>query len=264
MSELSNKGNTDVAYIKNGKLLAEKGKILFPITVMELNSIISNADLSAVLQRESGAPYTLVMLNADQSPHTDAEPATLRELLFQQDDAMFAVTSRSWQVSHFMDTHRYCGKCGGKKSLLSHEVAMHCKVCDLTQYPRICPSIIVAITRGRELLLAKNARHPEGMMSILAGFNEAGESLEATLHREVMEEVGIKVHNVEYFNSQSWPFPHSLMVGYIAEYHSGDIEVDGEEILHADWFDIDDLPVTPPGKSIAGKIIAEVKSRGQK
>ena len=81
------------------------------------------------------------------------------------------------------------------------------------------------------------------------------------MHREVFEEVGVKVKNVEYFNSQPWPFPHSLMVGYLAEYDSGDIVVDGKEIIQADWFDIDNLPVVPPKFSIAGRLIEETQKR---
>jgi NAD+ diphosphatase len=95
----------------------------------------------------------------------------------------------------------------------------------------------------------------------LAGFVESGETLEEAVHREVFEEVGVKVKNVEYFKSQPWPFPHSLMIGYLAEYDSGDIVVDGKEIIEADWFDINDLPTVPPKFSIARRLIEETQKR---
>ena len=99
------------------------------------------------------------------------------------------------------------------------------------------------------------------MYSTLAGFVESGESLENAVHREVMEEVGVKVKNLEYYGSQPWPFPHSLMVGYIAEYAGGDICIDDDEICDANWYRFDELPSTPPKLSIAGQLIEEVVNR---
>jgi NAD+ diphosphatase len=142
------------------------------------------------------------------------------------------------------------------------EMAMHCHTCQHRSYPRVSPCIIVAIRRDNQILLAQGERQKEsGFFSILAGFVESGETLEQAVHREVFEEVGIKVKNVEYFSSQPWPFPHSLMVGYIAEHDSGDIVVDGKEIIEADWFNIDNLPIVPPKFSIAGRLIEETQQR---
>jgi NAD+ diphosphatase len=98
------------------------------------------------------------------------------------------------------------------------------------------------------------------MYSTLAGFVESGESLEQAVHREVFEEVGVKVKNLRYYNSQPWPFPHSLMVGFVAEYDEGEIRCQENEIDDAQWFDIDALPTIPPKVSIAGQLIAETVS----
>lgn len=189
----------------------------------------------------------------------------LRELLALMPPQDFQHVAQAWQYSLFLRTHRYCGRCGEKMRQVSWEMAMHCDKCGHRVYPRVSPCIIVAIHNNKQILLAQGARQkPLGFYSILAGFVESGESLEQTLHREVMEEVGVSVKNIEYFGSQPWPFPHSLMVGFIAEYDSGDIVVDGNEIIEANWYEPDELPNIPPKLSIAGRLIEETLQRIKK
>jgi NAD+ diphosphatase len=130
-----------------------------------------------------------------------------------------------------------------------------CPNCGNVIFPVICPAIIVAIEKEGKILLARNSRFPKGRYSVLAGFVEPGESLEDTVKREVMEEVSIEVDRIRYFGSQPWPFPHSLMLGFTAEWESGEICVDGIEIAHADWFGPDELPNTPSTRSISGRLI---------
>jgi NAD+ diphosphatase len=135
------------------------------------------------------------------------------------------------------------------------ERSLRCPACGLLCYPRISPAVIVLVRRGDEALLARGARFPLPFYSTLAGFVEVGESLEQTVHREIREEVGVEVDRVTYFGSQPWPFPHSLMVGFTAEWASGEIRPDGTEILDARWFAADALPQVPPPLSIARRLI---------
>ena len=135
--------------------------------------------------------------------------------------------------------------------------AKHCASCGLINYPRLSPSIIVLVTRGDEMLLARNAAWPNGMYSTLAGFVEPGESIEQTVHREVFEEVGLRLGKLKYFGSQSWPFPNSLMLGFHAEYESGDIVCQEGEIADAQWFKPESLPQIPPKTAISGWLIEE-------
>ena len=123
----------------------------------------------------------------------------------------------------------------------------------MLRFPRLSPAVIVLIERadGR-CLLGRNGLWDIPMYSTLAGFVEPGETLEDTVHREVFEEVGVRVRNIRYFGSQPWPFPNSLMLGFVAEYDGGEISVDGEEVVDAGWFAPDELPMTPPTMSIAG------------
>lgn len=133
----------------------------------------------------------------------------------------------------------------------------------IVNWQRMNKSIIVAVVRENEILLAHNKNFRLNWYSVIAGFVEPGETFEDCVIREVMEEVGIRVKNIQYFGSQPWPFPDSLMVGFIAEYESGDITVDGEEIDHAAWYECDNLPPRPTNTSIAGRLIEAVVSKWQ-
>jgi NAD+ diphosphatase len=190
------------------------------------------------------------------------EAISLRAMLMQSEFALYGIASRAWQIALFMRTHRFCGQCGSTMQQIDWEMAMQCARCNHRCYPRISPCIIVAIRRDDKLLLAQGKPHKSRQMfSTLAGFVESGETLEQAVHREVFEEVGIKVKNLRYFSSQPWPFPHSLMVGFLADYDSGDIKVDGHEILEAYWFAHNELPVIPPKFSIAGQLIQQTISQ---
>ena len=132
---------------------------------------------------------------------------------------------------------------------------MVCPACGLLAYPRISPAVMVLIERGDELLLARSPRFRPGIFSALAGFVEAGETLEHCAHREVREEVGVEINNLRYFSSQPWPFPDSLMVAFFADYVSGDITPEPSEIEEAHWFSRSALPSLPDPVSIARQLI---------
>ncbi|WP_439102394.1 NAD(+) diphosphatase [Congregibacter sp.] len=183
------------------------------------------------------------------------QAGSLYQLLGRVDDGVFALAGRAAQLLDWQRDHRFCGRCGQQMQIADGERAMACGSCKTLLYPRISPCVIMLITRGDEMLLARNARFPRPMYSSLAGFIEAGESAEDTLRREVREEVGVEVAEIEYFGSQSWPFPNQLMLGYFAEYASGDITPDLDEIAEANWYHPNDLPPVPPPSSIAGQLI---------
>ena len=183
----------------------------------------------------------------------------LRELHAQIGDTLFSLAGRAVQIVNWDRTHQYCGQCGTPTETVSFERAKECPNCKLTSYPRLSPAIIIAVTRcmgdEKRILLARNHRFPPGRYSVVAGFVEPGESLEDTARREVFEEVGIRIQNIRYFDSQPWPFPNSLMLGFTAEYESGDFVLEEEEIADAQWFAADDLPRLPPKISIARRLI---------
>ncbi|WP_150540215.1 NAD(+) diphosphatase [Actinobacillus vicugnae] len=165
---------------------------------------------------------------------------------------------RAVSLNHFINTHKFCGRCASSTELAPNEIAVHCPHCELRSYPTISPSIIVAVRRGRQILLANHLRHKGTIYTTLAGFVEAGEPIEQTVEREVWEESGLKIKNIRYFGSQPWAFPNSLMLGFLADYASGEISLQEEEIFDAKWFDCDEvLPELPPEGTIALELIRE-------
>ncbi len=179
----------------------------------------------------------------------------LRALYGRLDDSLFALAGRALQFIDWDRTHQFCGRCGTPTRHRSHERARECPACALIVYPRIAPAVMCLIRRGREILLARSPRFAPGMYSALAGFVEPGESLEQCLAREVLEETGVRIANTRYFASQPWPFPHSLMIAFVADYAGGEITPAPEEIEDAQWFGIDALPKLPNRISIARRLI---------
>lgn len=193
----------------------------------------------SVLQSENTTPYIL---------------KTLRESFTILDEFHFSLAMRAYQVLNWELTNRYCSRCGSPLNISSSEVAKVCPECQFTVYPRINPAVIVAIIKDNSILLARNSNFP--MHSVIAGYVEAGESLEETVIRETFEEIGITVKNVRYFSSQPWAFSYSLMIGFTAEYDSGEITPDGIEIEGAAWYTKDNMPSALPGPlSISRKLI---------
>jgi NAD+ diphosphatase len=191
---------------------------------------------------------------------SDGAAVDLRRFHGMVPEHHWLAAGRAVQVVEWARTHRFCGRCGEPTELVTGERAMRCPACGLTSFPRLSPAMITLVTRGepgrnQEALLARGVQFPRPMYSCLAGFVEPGESLEAAVVREVEEEVGVVVTNPRYFGSQPWPFPNSLMIGFRADWASGDIVCDPSEIVDADWYRKDDLPTIPPGISIARKII---------
>ena len=165
------------------------------------------------------------------------------------------VLSAGKKTQHWLENHRFCGRCGAPLELKPHDRVLSCPECQTGYYPKISPAVITAVMKGDEILLGHNKRFPEGLYSLIAGFVDPGESAETTVAREVLEETGIEVQNIRYYGSQPWPFPDSLMLGFIAEYRAGELRPDRQEILDARWFSLDNLPILPMRGSIARRML---------
>ncbi|HIP76750.1 MAG TPA: NAD(+) diphosphatase [Psychromonas hadalis] len=205
------------------------------------------------------SPCYLVML-ADKQDVGMGEYVGLRSILGKVSDELFDMAGRALQVAHFYKTHQYCGQCATPMRAIKWENAMQCDSCGHRAYPRVSPCIIVAIRKENKILLALHKRHDteNPIFTVLAGFTEAGETLEQCVEREVFEESSIRIKNIEYVKSQPWPFPHSLMMGFVADYYSGEIKVDPHELISADWYDLNDLPNIPNIGTVARKLINKV------
>jgi NAD+ diphosphatase len=172
-----------------------------------------------------------------------------------EDDA-FRLAFRTYHIRNWLKNNRFCGSCGQATQPVTEELAVRCPQCGHIAYPRISPAIIVAVTKGEEILLAHSNRFPKGRYSVIAGFVEPGETLEECVRRELAEEVGVEVTDIRYFGNQPWPFPDSLMVAFTATAVSSEITIDNKEILDAGWYSPHNLPPNLPGQeSIARRLI---------
>ncbi len=186
----------------------------------------------------------------------------VRAVLLAAEPARFALLSRALQVLEWRRRHHFCAQCGtGTQPHPRGELARVCPQCRMHQYPRLNPCVIVAIRKGHRQLLARNCRNgqPLPFFSLVAGFVEVGETLEQAVAREVMEEVGLQVHNIRYVCSQPWPFPSNLMLGFTAEWQSGELHLQPEEIAEADFFAPGECPgPLPPQGTISAALIEAV------
>jgi len=198
----------------------------------------------------------------DVTAGEEADFVDLFQLWGRVDETRWRLAGRAVQLVEWGRTHRYCGRCGTPTEPATGERARRCPACGLLAFPRLAPAVIVLVERsdGRALL-ARNVNFPGTMFSCLAGFVEPGETLEDAVRREVAEEVGVELGAVRYWGSQPWPFPHSLMIGFVAEWASGEIVCQADEIAEARWFTPDELPDIPPGISIARRLIDDWRSR---
>lgn len=244
-------GGWAVARCSEGFLVDDNGA-LFP------RDWLKRQDLDVLCEHGighfDGQPVFLLELKAPQAV-AGCQWRGLRQFMLDGDFDTYKILGYAAQIGTWAREHRFCGNCGQPMTQIHWERAMYCAPCDLRSYPRISPSMIVLITRGDEILLARSPRFVTGVYSTLAGFAEPGESAEDCLVREVREEVAIEVQNIQYVGSQCWPFPHSMMLGFHAEYAGGEIVMQPDEIEDAQWFRVDALPPLPAGRSIARYLI---------
>ncbi|MCP4597900.1 NAD(+) diphosphatase [Neptuniibacter sp.] len=252
---MSNK-NYQYLLAANGRLLGDESGVLFKAH-SELDELKTMAVLDVGQINDQQYAVAILEKNTPIDSLIDMDSCVgLRSMLGHvETEEEYALLATAAQLVTWYESFKFCPRCATELSLHPHERAKVCGGCGHHQYPRISPCIIVLVKKGEQCLLAHAAKFAPGRYSTLAGFIEAGESAEHAVHREIEEEVGIKVKNIEYCFSQSWPFPHSLMLGFMAEYDSGDIQPDGIEILEADWFSADKLPTLPPRFTIARRLI---------
>lgn len=168
--------------------------------------------------------------------------------------ALAAITGM--HVNGWYETTRYCGACGGKLEHDARERMMRCPVCGNMIFPRINPAIIVAVTNGDKLLLTKYRDREYKKYALVAGFNEVGESLEATVAREVMEETGVKVKNIRYYKSQPWGFTDNILVGYFCDLDGDEtLTMDRDELAVAEWVKREEIEVQPEDLSLTNEMI---------
>jgi NAD+ diphosphatase len=249
----------DLVLFEHAELIGLNVQIIsqYPVFKRSLVSVVKEN-----VGKESVLKETLVEKNLDVSVVAIQESAlagyqwlSLRSQVDLIDENQFQLAGRALQILRWHFDHQYCGRCGKPTLQHAHDLAKTCSNCSLDFYPRLSPCVITLVTRGDYCLLARHKRSTKVFSTCLAGFIEVGETPEQALVREVKEEVNISVSNIRYFTSQPWPFPGQLMLGYFADYVSGDIAIDETEILEAHWYVYDKLPNTPSLATISGRLI---------
>lgn len=181
-------------------------------------------------------------MTEENLPDTSWEYVSMRSLraVRPMEVAFAAVTGE--QLRRWYECRSYCGRCGAKTEHSQTERAVVCPECGLTEYPKICPAVIVAVKDGDKLLVTRYANRPYNGWALIAGFTEIGETLEDTVHREVMEEVGLRVKNLRYYKNQPWAFTDTLLVGFYCELDGeAGITLDCKELCEGVWLSRDEI-----------------------
>jgi NAD+ diphosphatase len=253
---------TTLAFAFAGPKLLIRGDETSPV-IPSLDDVVRElpAGVHHYLGQLQGADCIAIGLPDEAPAPAGFQFTGLRALFLKLPEATLALAARSFQVVEWDRTHRFCGRCGTPTRDKPGERAKQCPACGYIAYPRISPAMMVLVTRDREVLLARSNRFPNAMYSALAGFVEPGETIEDCIHREVREEVGIDVTDLQYFASQSWAFPHSLMIAYTARYAGGELRPDPAEIEDVRWFGVEALPALPTTVSISRRLIDSTVAR---
>lgn len=243
--------------LKNKKIFVFHEKM---VLVDEYDQIpFSDEGLSLIATEcvlEDGSMSAVAMLaSSEASFPTKYHFMPIREYFFTHTTGEAALLSRMLSYAKWRSETSYCSKCGASLSLSPSENALVCDGCNKIHFPRIEPCVIVLVSKGDEILLLRHKNRIQDIFACLSGFIEVGETAEQAVCREVMEESGLKVKNVKYMGSQGWPFPDQLMLAFTAEYESGEIKIQEEEIAEAHWFRRDNLPKIPQRGSIAWRLI---------
>ena len=168
----------------------------------------------------------------------------------------------AFQLFNWYKNNKFCGRCGSKLEKDNKERMLKCNHCNNMVYPKICPAVIVGVSNGDKLLMTKYAQAEYKKYALVAGFTEIGETIEETVKREVMEEVGLKVKNIRYYKSQPWSFTDTLLMGFFAEV-DGDTSItrDEEELAVAEWISREDIDVEDTGLSLTNEMITKFKNK---
>ncbi len=237
----------------NSKLLIDPKNKLNLILTENIN------EFSPIRTQYLGILEGYPVYTAEVVPETKAPEGCyfedLRMLYETLDEDIYLLAGRAIQVINWDKNHHFCGTCGAETVNKDHEMAKICPECGHMSFTRLSPAVITAIVKDGKLLMAKHSYGVYRRYSLIAGFVEAGETLEEAVLRETEEEVGLKVKNIKYFGSQPWPYPHSLMIGFTAEYESGEVKIDEKEIEDAKWFAPDEIEIPDSKMSIASELI---------
>lgn len=238
-----------VAVFQKKLLIDAQTKLPLLFTPAQIASLQQDISIELFIGTYHSVDYHVIALAKLDAIDAVYETTNLRQLVGMLEEGIWFTVNRAMQLVEWYYAHQFCSRCGAKTERNLSEHTLMCVSCQIGHYPRINPCIMVLITHGDNILLVKSSHPMAKHYTLIAGFIEAGENAEEATHREVLEEVGLHITNLTYSYSQSWPFPHALMLGFTAQYASGQLCLDRNEISDANWYDRNGLAaVTLPGK----------------
>ena len=246
-----------LVFIRSRILPAPQGGYFWDELPQTLGAVTQQHNLGEYLSR------TVICVDIDAADSDVADRATPVRDVILHDDAPGFLLHQGVSLISWGRNFKFCPRCTQPLTLTDKvdDRARFCSACDYRAYPVVSPCVITLIHRDNDILLARGLHHPPGFHSLIAGFVEPGESLEQAVARETMEEVGLEVTDIRYLHSQPWPFPHNLMMGFHARYVGGDISLDTQELVHADWYSLDNLPQLPPPRTIAWQLVEAYRTK---
>lgn len=194
-------------------------------------------------------------LSDEQLLQTSYHCITIKRYLPEVNTTMQKQILRGYHWINWEKQSKFCGRCANALTKQAHPTEKKCLSCNISFFPRFSPAVMVLIQHEDKILLARSPHFPTGLYSAIAGFIDIGETAEEAAHREVKEELGIEITDLEYFGTQDWPFPDSFMIAFRAKYLRGDLTIDNKEIIDAQWFSTENFPPFPPSTSIARRLI---------
>ncbi|MBO5461531.1 MAG: NAD(+) diphosphatase [Ruminococcus sp.] len=259
-----NRGSYLLYYEKNTCLIREENDEIFFPTFEELEGYIEDLyeNYTYLFSIDEESYYLLNRWNPEWLPDYELRgKETFRRA--KPDYRAFAGIT-GLQLANWYKSRQFCGRCGSKMRHDTKERMMRCDSCGLMEYPKICPAVIIGLTDGNRILLSKYAGRTYKNYALLAGFTEIGETVEETVRREVMEEVGLHVKNIQYYKSQPWSFTDTLLMGFFCEV-DGDrkIHLDREELALAEWFEREDVPEPASNESLTSDMMMYFKNNKQ-
>lgn len=234
---------------KNIVLKKDKSPLLFED--LKKLSVLRKIDFFS----ETNFSLTCLELEENQELSNEYIEIPLRDFFSIASKEESSAAARARTLSKWKNSMNFCPKCGCRLLFCKEFSAKECPNCSLQYFPRIEPAVIVLISKGDKILLARHAQRDQSVYTCLAGFIEAGETAEQAVVREVFEETGLKIKNLQYKGSQGWPYPDQLMLAYTADYDSGELSIQKEEISDAAWFLRTQLPQIPKPGSVAFRLI---------
>lgn len=233
--------------------LLDNGKFAVPESTHPPMALEPDTHVMEVLSNNGNEHVHAYSVQTDVAPQ-GFEFCTLRSCYGRISEADYLLAGKCEELLYWDAHTRFCGICGAPMAMHTL-ISKRCTQCGEEVWPQVSPAVIVLISKGEEMLLVHARNFRSGFYGLVAGFVETGESLEDAVKREVKEETGLEISNLQYFSSQPWPYPCGLMVGFTATYAGGEIQLQDEELSAGGWFSPNDLPTLPEKLSIARKLI---------